>query len=185
MYSKDELKNLKLEFWESFAAFCEVQPYLRGRKKIWTLYDTKVKGVELKFDATREGAFVILEVNHRGEEARLEMFERLTWYKDTLETDFPEGLTWDICFVRDTGKQVADLTFYMNDTGHASGENTRKEGERKCPYRGNSFYDQSRGQRCAQRESSVNRQIREVQDLVGDVNAQGHDRVDQPFLKDS
>ena len=28
MYSKDELKNLKLEFWESFAAFCEVQPYM-------------------------------------------------------------------------------------------------------------------------------------------------------------
>ena len=27
MYSKEELKNLKLEFWESFAAFCEVQPY--------------------------------------------------------------------------------------------------------------------------------------------------------------
>ena len=115
MYSKDELKNLKLEFWESFAAFCEVQPYLRGRKKIWSLYDTKVKGVELKFDATREGAFVILEVNHRGEEARLEMFERLTWYKDTLETDFPEGLTWDICFVRDTGKQVARI--YTSKSG--------------------------------------------------------------------
>ena len=109
MYSKDELKNLKLEFWESFAAFCEVQPYLRGRKKTWVLYDTKVKGVELKFDATREGAFVILEVNHRSEEARLEMFERLTWYKDTLEMDFPEGLTWDICFVRDTGNQVARI----------------------------------------------------------------------------
>ena len=115
MYSKDELKNLKLEFWESFAAFCEVQPYLRGRKKIWTLYDTKVKGVELKFDATREGAFVILEVNHRGEEARLEMVERLTWYKDTLEMDFPEGLTWDICFVRDTGKQVARI--YTSKSG--------------------------------------------------------------------
>ena len=115
MYSKDELKNLKLEFWESFAAFCEVQPYLRGRKKTWVLYDTKVKGVELKFDATREGAFVILEVNHRGEEARLEMFERLTWYKDTLETDFPEGLTWDICFVRDTGNQVARI--YTSKSG--------------------------------------------------------------------
>lgn len=115
MYSKDELKNLKLEFWESFAAFCEVQPYLRGRKKMWTLYDTKVKGVELKFDATRDGAFIILEVNHRGEEARLEMFERLTWYKDTLEMDFPEGLIWDICFVRDTGKQVARI--YTSKSG--------------------------------------------------------------------
>ena len=115
MYSKDELKNLKLEFWESFAAFCEVQPYLRGRKKTWVLYDTKVKGVELKFDATRDGAFVILEVNHKGEEARLEMFERLTWYKETLEKDFPEGLTWDICFVRDTGKQVARI--YTSKSG--------------------------------------------------------------------
>lgn len=115
MYSKDELKNLKLEFWESFASFCEVQPYLRGCKKMWTLYDTKVKGVELKFDATRDGAFIILEVNHRGEEARLEMFERLTWYKDTLEMDFPEGLIWDICFVRDTGKQVARI--YTSKSG--------------------------------------------------------------------
>ena len=115
MYSKDELKNLKLEFWESFAAFCEVQPYLRGRKKTWVLYDTKVKGVELKFDATREGAFVILEVNHRSEEARLAMFERLTWYKDTLELEFPEGLIWDICFVRDTGKQVARI--YTSKSG--------------------------------------------------------------------
>ena len=115
MYSKDELKNLKLEFWESFASFCEVQPYLRGRKKVWTLYDTKVRGVELKFDANREGAFVILEVNHRSEEARLEMFERLTWYKDTLEMDFLEGLIWDICFVRDTGKQVARI--YTSKSG--------------------------------------------------------------------
>ena len=93
MYSKDELKNLKLEFWESFAAYCEVQPYLRGRKKIWTLYDTKVKGVELKFDISRNGAYVILEVNHRSEELRLEMYERLTWYKEMLEQDFPGGLT--------------------------------------------------------------------------------------------
>lgn len=109
MYSRDELKNLKLEFWESFAAYCEVQPFLKGRKKIWTLYDTKVKGVELKFDATRNGAYVILEVNHKSEDARLEMFERLTWYKDTLDMDFPDGLIWDICFVREAGKEVARI----------------------------------------------------------------------------
>lgn len=109
MYSKEELKALKLEFWESFAAFCEVQPYLRDRKKIWMLYDTKVKGVELKFDANRRGAYVILEVNHRREDLRLEMFERLTWYKEMLEADFPEGLVWDICYVRETGREVARI----------------------------------------------------------------------------
>ncbi|HIX75509.1 MAG TPA: DUF4268 domain-containing protein [Candidatus Parabacteroides intestinipullorum] len=109
MYSKDELKKLKIEFWESFAAYCEVQPYLRRRRKIWTLYNTKVKGVELKFDANRKGAYVILEVNHRQEEERLEMYERLTWYKETLEKDFPDGLIWDCCFVRETGNEVARI----------------------------------------------------------------------------
>ncbi|MCC8153040.1 MAG: DUF4268 domain-containing protein [Tannerellaceae bacterium] len=109
MYSKDELKQLKREFWESFAAFCEVQPELRHRKKIWILYNTKVKGVELKFDATRQGAYVILEVNHRQEYERLEMYEKLTWYKELLEKDFPEGLIWDLCYIRDTGKQVARI----------------------------------------------------------------------------
>lgn len=109
MYSKEELRRLKLAFWEGFAAYCEVQPYLRRRRKMWTLYNTKVKGVELKFDATREGAYVILEVNHRNEDDRLEMYERLTWYKDVLEKDFPEGLIWDVCYVREAGNQVARI----------------------------------------------------------------------------
>ena len=109
MYTKDELRKLKIAFWESFASYCEVQPYLRDRKKIWILYNTKIKGVELKFDATRNGAYVILEVNHKQEDLRLEMFEKLTWYKETLEKDFPEGLIWDICYVRETGKEVARI----------------------------------------------------------------------------
>ena len=33
MYTKDELRELKIAFWESFAAYYEVQPYLQGRKK--------------------------------------------------------------------------------------------------------------------------------------------------------
>lgn len=109
MYSKDELRKLKTEFWESFAAYCEVQPYLRRRRKMWVLYNTKVKGVELKFDATRNGALVILEVNHKQEDLRLEMYEKLTWYKVDLEKDFPEGLIWNDCFVRETGQQVARI----------------------------------------------------------------------------
>ena len=76
---------------------------------MWVLYNTKVKGVELKFDVNRQGAYVILEVNHRQEEQRLEMLEKLTWYKENLETGFPEGLIWDICYVRETGKEVARI----------------------------------------------------------------------------
>lgn len=109
MYSKDELKQLKIEFWESFAAYCEVQPYLRHRRKMWILYNTKIKGVELKFDVGRQGAFVILEINHKKEEDRLAMFEKLTWYKKDLEKDIPDGLIWDICYIRESRQQVCRI----------------------------------------------------------------------------
>lgn len=109
MYTKEELKQLKVEFWEGFAAYCEVQPYLRERKKIWRLYDTKVKGVELKFDATRTSAEVILELNQRREEDRLDMFEKLTWYKEALERNLTDEVVWDICYVRESGEEVARI----------------------------------------------------------------------------
>lgn len=107
MYTKEELKQLKLEFWESFASYCEVQPYLKDRKRMWRLYD--IKGVELKFEANRNGAEVILEVNHRREEDRLDMFEKLIWYKESLEKDFTDEVIWDICYVRESGEEVARI----------------------------------------------------------------------------
>ncbi len=116
MYSKEELRNLKTELWESFAAFCDVQPFLRGRKPMWMLYDTKVKGVELKFDISRKGAIVALEINHRGEEDRLEMYERIGWYKETLEKDFPGNeLIWELVYELENGKQVSRI--FVEKTG--------------------------------------------------------------------
>ena len=64
MYTREELRQLKKEFWEGFGLFCSEVPALKRRKSKFMLYNTKMKGVELKFDATREGAFVILEINH-------------------------------------------------------------------------------------------------------------------------
>ena len=76
MYSKDELKQLKKDFWEGFGLFCANHPVLGKRKSKFMLYNTKMKGVELKFDANREGAFVILEFNHSSETDRLSKYEQ-------------------------------------------------------------------------------------------------------------
>lgn len=116
MYSKEELKNLKTDFWESYARFCDVQPQLLGRKPMWMLYDTKVKGVELKFDVSRQGISVALEINHRSEADRLAMFERIGWHKETLESGFDaNSLVWEMVFELENRKQVARIYIQMSE----------------------------------------------------------------------
>ena len=107
MYSKEQLKTLKRDFWEGFDTFCSYNKELGLRKKKWMLYDTKVRGVDMKFDATRNGAFVILEVNLRDEMERLLMFEKIKTYKTIIESYFSEPLIWDDSFVREAGNEVS------------------------------------------------------------------------------
>lgn len=109
MYSREELKQLKKDFWEGFGLFCTNYPILGKRKSKFMLYNTKMKGVELKFDATRDGAFVILEFNHRNEAERLSKYEQFERYKVLMEEEFPEGLIWDFAYRLETGQEVCRI----------------------------------------------------------------------------
>ncbi|HPT43590.1 MAG TPA: DUF4268 domain-containing protein [Paludibacteraceae bacterium] len=115
MYSKDELKLLKKDFWEGFGIYCSNHPVLGKRKSKFMLYNTKMKGVELKFDANREGAFVILELNNPKEEDRLKRYEQFEKYKAVMEENFPEGLIWDFAYKLETGHEVCRI--YSQKTG--------------------------------------------------------------------
>jgi len=109
MYSKEETKYLKKEFWEGFDTYCSQVPALRRRKSKFMLYNTKMKGVELKFDATRDSAYVILEINLPDAVQRLEKYEQFERYKAVMEKNFPDGLIWDFAYIRECGTEVCRI----------------------------------------------------------------------------
>jgi hypothetical protein len=110
MYSKEEAKKIRLQFWEQFGKRCEIHPLLRERKKKWMLHRTKIPGVALRFEADRFNAKVILELSHRNEDKRLKTFEILQNYKVVLEDGFPDGLIWEFFHEReDSGQEVARI----------------------------------------------------------------------------
>ena len=109
MYSKEEKKRLVQTFWDLFDKYCNSYSELKGRKKKWILYDTGVSRVDLKFDVGRQNARVILEINHRDEVRRLELYEKIEQYKAIIEQDFEEGLIWDFAFLRDNGQEVCRI----------------------------------------------------------------------------
>jgi len=109
MYTKEEIKELKKEFWEGFGTYCSQIPALKKRKSKFMLYNTKMKGVELKFDATRDGAYVILEINHPDDTKRFELYEKFELYKSIMEKQFPAGLIWDFAYIRECGTEVCRI----------------------------------------------------------------------------
>jgi hypothetical protein len=109
MYSKEELKLLKKEFWEGFGSFCSMHPAFKKRKSKLMLYNTKLKGVELKLDATRDGAYVILEINHSDSNRKFEIYEKLESCRTLIEKNFPQGLIWDFAYIRECGTEVCRI----------------------------------------------------------------------------
>lgn len=124
MYSREEAKQLKRDFWNGFDEFCAKLPRFKYKHKKWILYNTKIKGVEMKFGAERDGAYVILELNHRNPNKRAEKWELLKQYKVVVEEHFDEAV-WQDNFIKECGTPVSriykhkpDLDIHRRDDWH-------------------------------------------------------------------
>ncbi|MBQ0029534.1 MAG: DUF4268 domain-containing protein [Paludibacteraceae bacterium] len=124
MYSKEEVKQIRKDFWTAFGEFCQQLPRYKFRHKPWILYNTKVKGVEMKFDATRDGAYVIFELNNRNPRKRAAMMELMRQYRIIVEEHFKEAI-WEDAFVKECGTEVSriykrnpDLNIHKREQWH-------------------------------------------------------------------
>ncbi|MDX1284883.1 MAG: DUF4268 domain-containing protein [Draconibacterium sp.] len=109
MYSREEAKKLRINFWELFGKRCEVHPELKFKKKKWILHRTKIKGIALRFDISREDAKVILELTNRSESLRLKAYEILEQYKVVIEDGFEDELTWEFYHQKDNGQEICRI----------------------------------------------------------------------------
>ncbi len=96
MYSKEEIKQLRLNFWNGFK---------KHYPKKWMLNKTQVRGLVFRFDVDRENARVILELQHKSEDRRLKTFEILDRYKAVIEEGFENGLIWELIHEREDNSQ--------------------------------------------------------------------------------
>ena len=110
MYKYSELKQLKTDFWNGFADYCNTIPRLAQRKQKFMLYNTRLKGTELKFDVQRHEVSVVLEINHIDYERRIELFEHFKACRLLFEESF-DGLevVYEPFFKLETGKEVCRI----------------------------------------------------------------------------
>ncbi len=115
MYNKEEAKQLRLEFWQKLSNRTRRLPGQKGRKRLWILDNTGIKGLDLRFDVGREKIIVALEINVKKEENRLALYEKLEAAKGLFEKEFGEPLIWDFAYTKDNGREVCRV--YVEQPG--------------------------------------------------------------------
>lgn len=106
MYSKVETQELKREFW---IAFAEKFP----RK--WILYDTKIKDFSFKFFIDNKTSQVLIDIEHRSSEKRMQYFEKMISLKSILEEEFVQDLVFEKNYVLENGKTISRI--WVENTG--------------------------------------------------------------------
>lgn len=97
MFSKQEVVQLKQEFWIAFG---------KSFPRKWLLYDTKIKDFSFKFSADNKKAQVSLDIEMRDELFRNAYYEKI-WSLENMLEEYTGPLFKDEHFYLENGKEIS------------------------------------------------------------------------------
>ena len=106
MFSREESKKIRQEFWTSFG-----QEYSRK----WILYDTKVKEIQLKFTFAQKRAIVSLDIESDDEIIQAYYLEKLESLKTILKSEYLADIVFDAEYELPEGKTVSRIYTELQD----------------------------------------------------------------------
>lgn len=114
MFSKEEAATLRKEFWISFG---------KSFPKKWLLYNTKIKGVSLKFVADKKEAMICLDLEHPDELMNLLYYDQLLSLKTLLETELP-NIIYNDMYELENGKIIQRIYVPFEEKFNIHNKNT-------------------------------------------------------------
>lgn len=91
MWSREEIRELRIKFWNGFKRYCAQHRIYRR----WVLTGVKIPATQLKFYADGEKALVLFQIDHKNDLRRYEVYECFRSYRKLMEADCGEDLKWE------------------------------------------------------------------------------------------
>ena len=114
MFSKEESRLLREEFWTSFG---------KSFPRKWILYNTKLKGFTFKFHFDTKSALVALDLEDDLEN-RINYWEKLTALKSILTEEFLPNAIFEEAYILENGKEISRIYVPLNDKVSIHNKNT-------------------------------------------------------------
>ena len=99
MFSKEESRQLRQEFWTSFG---------KSFPRKWILYDTKIKGFSFKFHFDTKSALVALDLEDDLEN-RINSWEKLVALKSILKSEYLPNAIYEEEYFLENGKEISRI----------------------------------------------------------------------------
>ena len=100
MYSREESKKVRQEFWTSFG---------KNYPRKWLLYNTRIKDLSLKFTFTRSIAEVSIDLDSSDEIMRQYYFEKLQSLQSILKDEFLPDAVFAEEYELENGKIISRI----------------------------------------------------------------------------
>ncbi|MBT8314225.1 MAG: DUF4268 domain-containing protein [Maribacter sp.] len=100
MFSREDSKRLRQEFWTSFG---------KSYPRKWILYDTKTKGLSLKFHFNIKKAMVSLDIELPDLEERIDLWEKLSSLKYIVIEEYLPDAIFEDSYVLENEKEISRL----------------------------------------------------------------------------
>jgi hypothetical protein len=106
MFSKEEAKKLRQEFWISFG---------KSFPRKWILYNTGIKDCSFKFHFDLTNARVSMDIENQDLEKRLELWEKLISLQSLFKEEYlPNAMFEDTVFL-DNGKEISRVSVSLKN----------------------------------------------------------------------
>ena len=99
MFSKEESRLLRQDFWTSFG---------KSFPRKWLLYDTKIKGVAFKFHFDTKSALIALDLEDDLEN-RINCWEKLVALKNILKGEYLPDVIYEETYFLENGKEISRI----------------------------------------------------------------------------
>ena len=114
MFSKEESRQLRQEFWTSFG---------KSFPRKWLLYNTKIKGLSFKFHFDTKSALIALDLEDDLEN-RINCWEKLVALKGILKDEYLPNAIYEEEYYLENGKEISRIYVPLNEKVSIHNKNT-------------------------------------------------------------
>jgi len=109
MYTKEEEKIIRKEFWDRFERYSTIRRRQKGLPARWIMNKTGIRQLKLKFEFTTDYASVGIDIETRNTDRRIELYGKLEELKKVLEEYSGKSFNWELEYILPNGKSISRI----------------------------------------------------------------------------